>query len=163
ASPQTITLTGTNNFNDNTGKGAFLVGYGKITASNVTANWNIGAAGLDLNNQNSDSTARPLAAITLSGINTFLGNTQSGLMVEATGSISVSTVIELGSSSFTNSPGVYLDTGLLPGTPSVTINTLTASDNYRGGLRVNTAGVVTGSNLTVNGNGFGVSADGASF
>src|SRR5262249_31377774 len=116
ASPQTITLTGTNNFNDNTGKGAFLVGNGKITASNVTANWNIGAAGLDLNNQNSDSTARPLAAITLSGINTFLGNTQSGLMVEATGSISVSTVTELGSSSFTNSPGVYLDTGLLPGT-----------------------------------------------
>ncbi len=152
ASPQTISLTGTNVFNGNYNDGANLSAYGKITAANVTANWNntgTGFAGLNLDNYYSDNTARPLAAIVLSGINTFNNNHGDGLDVTATGAISVSGVTANGS---LTSSGVSLENDLFTGTPGITMTTLTASGNAYRGLWVRSHGTISGSSLTVNGN-----------
>jgi hypothetical protein len=151
-SPQTITLSGVSVFDGNNTWGAALSGYGKITASNVTARWNglTGSTpGVSLNNYNGDSTTRPPAAIALSGVNSFIGNYGDGLDISATGAINVSNAASTGS---VNGYGAVLTNNYFPGPQSVTMTALTASNNYYGGLLVSSHGAISGLNLTASGN-----------
>jgi len=83
--PQKVTLTGTNTFDDNgdfgahTGNGLEVVTDGQITISNLTANWNADD-GAYLDNWSEYWTGTP--GLTLSGVNTFLGNYNTGLSFE---------------------------------------------------------------------------------
>ncbi|MGA7194101.1 MAG: hypothetical protein WBW94_10755, partial [Anaerolineales bacterium] len=158
-SPQSITLTGTNIFNNNYTDGADLNADGKITVSNVTANWNgtgtINGTGLLLTNNNIGVT-KP-AAITISGTNVFTGDYSGGLDIEATGTITASTVTSNG-----NASGVNLDNHWLTGGSSgISMANINASNNNLDGLDVTSNGVIIGSSLTANGNGNGVSGYGA--
>jgi mucin-19 len=160
SAPQAITLTGTNVFNNNFDDGADLNANGKITVSSVAANWNgtsgTTGIGLALSNQ----TGTTAAAITISGTNVFTGNYSSGLEIEATGTITASTITSNGT---INSAGVVLKNTWLTGSSSgVSMANINASNNNLDGLDVTSNGVITGSGLTANGNGnstFGYGAD----
>jgi len=80
--PQNVTLTGTNVFNGNgdsvghTGNGLEVLTGGQITISSLTANWNADTGAI-LDNLSYYLTGTP--GLTLSGVNTFLGNYSTGL------------------------------------------------------------------------------------
>ncbi|MCL5429432.1 MAG: right-handed parallel beta-helix repeat-containing protein, partial [Chloroflexi bacterium] len=102
-----VVLTGTNTFNGN-GDWSFpdeswglkVFSEGNITVNNLTANWNdYGGAYLN-NTAYSDFT--PL--VTLTGANNFLGNQYDGLVINATGSVSLSKVTADGN----GDDGVYV-------------------------------------------------------
>jgi hypothetical protein len=93
---QNITLKGNNFLNENTDSGLYVMSYGSISMSNLTANWN-GENGAYLNNCDGSSpgfgcTALTVKGITLSGVNSFIGNQDNGLYFDATGSVSLARV-----------------------------------------------------------------------
>jgi hypothetical protein len=150
---QPITLSGTFNFNGNWDSGALLLAFGKITASNVTANWNSasgGNPGLGLNNWYGDDTARPLASVSLTGVNTFIGNGGDGMDINATGAISVSSAVVSGN----GKEGLFLGNanGSFVGVANVTFSGITSTNNGYEGVDVDTHGTLTASNLAISGN-----------
>ncbi|MGA7192244.1 MAG: right-handed parallel beta-helix repeat-containing protein [Anaerolineales bacterium] len=162
ASPQTITLTGTNVFNDNYFDGAYLHAYGAITASNVTADWNgtsHSSSGTGLLLSQSGGTSP--AAMSLSDTNVFTGNYDNGLEMDATGAITASNVTANGN----DESGIQLDNyDWLPSSSSgITMTNLSASNNSNDGFYIRSNGVITSSTgLIANSNGslgFGYGAD----
>lgn len=94
--PVDVILSGTNVFNDNgvivsgSGSGLLVNSQGKITLKNVTANGN-GFYGAHLNNK--DYAAGTTPGITLTGVNTFVGNGNMGLYIQAAGDVNVTKIV----------------------------------------------------------------------
>lgn len=111
AAPKSVTISGTNKFNDNGDIGLEIWSYGAITLNNITANWNGGAYNADINNCilniDGDCTAVTQSAVTMTGTNSFNGNWGggSGLRLRSFGSITLSNI----SASNNGSGGAYLD------------------------------------------------------
>jgi hypothetical protein len=89
-----VVMNGTNTFNSNgdwvgpNGYGLMIYSEGNITINNLTANWNA-QSGVTLNNLDY-SFAEP--TITLTGLNTFLGNQHYGIVIDAIGSVTLNKV-----------------------------------------------------------------------
>ncbi len=93
--PTDVTLIGVNSFNYNgtmgldSGSGLVVDSRGKLTLSNVTASGNSSYGAL-LNNKDY-ATGNPL--VMLSGANSFSGNGNTGLSIEAAGDVSLTRVV----------------------------------------------------------------------
>jgi hypothetical protein len=163
-SPQNVTLTGTNKFNDNYYSGLIVNSYGAIAIANVTANGNgmpavTLASGVVLDNCRSTGvacTAITPKNVTLTGMNTFNDNTERGLYIHSLGAISSATsLIVTGNDA---NDGAQLDNDEVgPGTVvavgGVTLSGVnTFNDNDGKGLWVRSRGAITISNLIANEN-----------
>jgi len=167
ASPQPVTVTGTNTFDGNRSWGLNIQTYGAVTLSSITAEnngWGTNDGGVLVNNGIADP-AKP-AAVTFTGTNAFNYNTNDGLSVLSIGAITLSNVTANGNgggvygSGFGS--GLYLNNagGVGKGVTLSGVNTF--NYNYNNGLYVTSKGAITLSNVTANGNGFGAGAgDGA--
>jgi hypothetical protein len=150
ASPQNVTLNGTNVFNDNGSTGLDVYTYGAITLNNVTANGNGLVAdnryGIRLNNANGTSPR----AITLNGTNTFNGNVWDGLSATSLGPIKVNNV-RAGENGWS---GAYLNNRFGAAVGGVT---LTGTNVFTGngwfGLEAYSNGAITLNSVTATGNG----------
>jgi hypothetical protein len=160
-SPQNVTLTGVNNFNDNKYDGLDIYSYGVIAIHSVTANRNgipgsppvAYAYGAYLDNCNwsgACTTVTPKAVI-LTGVNTFNDNTNRGLYVLSMGPISSATTLT--ASDNDTSYGALLDNeepGALGGVSLLGVNTF--NGNGITGLSVYSYGAITVSKLTADDN-----------
>jgi len=143
---QSLFITGTNVFNSNNNSGLSVFADGGIAVENLTANSNgtggvfgIGAEFYTLGN------------FTLTGINNFNDNNNSGLYVDADGTTIVENIIA-------NNNGVG---GYGNGAEFYTISTFTLTgtneflNNNNSGLYVDADGSITAENITANDNGVG--------
>jgi putative surface-exposed virulence protein len=151
--PKAISLTGNNTFEWNGSTGLSIYSYGAITVNNLRATDN-GWRGAYLNNMNAGTTAGINVINTPSYGPEFSRNKYDGLMAYSNGPIILKdfTAYENGG------VGVYLDnTG--DAAANVTIGTSRAgwcngmSSNNDSGLEVYSMGIVTTSNLCIDGNG----------
>jgi hypothetical protein len=90
---QNVKLTGTNTFIGNQSNGLTVVSAGSITLSNVTANDSVTNKGVQLTNNSIDG-----KGVTVSGTNTFNGNSDTGISIISKGVIAMNniTVIDNG-------------------------------------------------------------------
>ncbi len=149
---KTITLTGTNVFNDNTLYGLTAVSKAAITLNSVTANGN--GIGADLDNAWTNASG----GVSINGTNGFSNNSNIGLEVTSKGAIVLNNVTANGN----GYTGAYLNNST--GTPmNVTITSSTFNDNaqvddapvIQTGLSVLSKGAITISNVTANNNANG--------
>lgn len=142
-----VTITGTNQFNDNDFTGISVLSTGEITAQNITASNNAGFAGAILSNFMGDA-----QAVHLTGTNVFNGNPGFGLGIFSDGAIYIENVTANGT---LGGDGIYLDNengGL--GTGGITLNNVVASNNFYNGISFDSNGNVTANNLIASQNGF---------
>jgi hypothetical protein len=137
-----FTLTGTNEFDNNTGTGLYVEAAGNITVENASASGN-GLYGAELIGSNSN--------ISMTGTNIFNGNYYSGLYVEAGGGdVSVEGI----TANNNGAGGTYGG-----GAEFSVLNKFTMSGvnvfngNRNTGLYVEAAGDITAENVTAVGNG----------
>jgi hypothetical protein len=145
-SPKNITITGTNNFNDNNSDGLDIQSYGVISLSNVTSDYSINGSGASLDN----STGTTPESVMLTGSNEFYGNHVNGLSILSRGLITAS---NLTATSNTTGRGASFDNSL--GTAGVTLSGTNAF-NYNSqdmGLFILSHGAINLSNVTANNNG----------
>jgi hypothetical protein len=145
-----VTLTGSNQFKFN-GGGLEIFSDGAITLSNVTANGNTAVEGVYLNN----TTSTVGSVVTLTGTNTFKNNAATGLEVNSQGIITLNNItalfnaVDLGATYY----GVRLDNAGATMAKAVLLNGVNnISDNFQGGLYIDSTGAVTLNKLTVNDN-----------
>ena len=147
-----VSLTGTNQFNSNQTHGLIINSKGLISAANLTASYN-GVGAVDGNGVTLDNTTSTTAqGVTLTGINIFLNNLDTGLLILSEGIISASNVY---ASSNLNSHGAWLNNS---GAATALGVNLTGSSEFKNniaadGLRVQSKGAVTLSNVTASLNG----------
>ena len=175
ASPQIVSILGTNQFNSNWLDGLYVGSYGTITLNGTTASSNgntyFGGDGAYLDNCRFDTVNNVCATVTpeavnVTGTNIFSNNYDNGLVVFSLGAITVNsaTADSNGSTGFPGGDGAYLNncnnlsantTACTTVTPmAVTITgTNTFNSNYADGLNVTSLGVVTLNNITANLNG----------
>ncbi len=172
-----VTLTGTNEFNNNHGTNIAMWSTGDITINNLSASNSVTGDGAYI-----DTTHATFGApsVTLTGTNVFDGNNGNGLWVVAKGAISASNVTadnnKIGDGAYLNntsgSGGVSINNGNLSvngatttgrgliaySNGDITLNNVIASDNGGGGAELdNTAGsgnITLSGNNTFNDNGF---------
>lgn len=82
-----VTITGTNQFNTNAITGLNVATKGNIAVNNLTANNNV-AQGASLTN----STGASTTTVTLTGINSFINNSNEGLLITAKGTVTLTRV-----------------------------------------------------------------------
>lgn len=144
-----VKITGTNLFNDNLGGGLMITSKGAIITNNLTASENGagGVYGVGVFLQNSTS---PVAkSVTLTGVNLFNGNFESGLYILASGAITTNTLTANENLGY----GVLLDNQSLGVTSpqNVTLNGVnTFNDNFVNGLAISTYGGVKTNSITAN-------------
>lgn len=151
-----VTLTGTNIFSENGGRGLDVRTDGAITASNLVANSNAGRGAWLDNCQAfagpSGCTTATVMPVTITGSNQFKFNT-GGLLVLSNGAVTLNNITSMNNSVGT---GVWIDNSSSPVGANVTLTgTNLMSDNNSAGLFIVSKGIVTLSNLTAGGNGFG--------
>jgi len=153
--PQKVTLSGTNVFNDNVQSGIAVSSLGAITASNLSASRN--GAGGSAHGAVLDNGADPASTggITLSGVSTFNGNGHDGLQVSSRGVISLNTSrLEASGNGWdgwgTGADLSNINAATLLGVTLKGVNTL--NDNYSNGLYVWTRGAISASSLSASGN-----------
>jgi hypothetical protein len=156
-SAQGVTMTGTNVFNGNLGSGLVITSYGAISLSNLNANsnGNSGAlAGVNLTNTNPG--AAKAVNVTISGANTFNGNSADGLTITSFGNVILNNLTADGNGTSHAGNGVTIHNAG-PNTLAVGAVTLTGgsqfSNNYDDGLDVSTNGAVSLNSITANLNG----------
>jgi hypothetical protein len=167
ASPQPVTVSGTNTFDGNRSWGLHIQTYGAVTLKNITAEdngWATNDGGVFVHNGSADP-AKP-ASVTMTGVNRFNYNHNDGLYVLSIGAITLSNVTANGNGGGTYGSGfgsgLYLDNsgGVGKGVTLSGVNTFNYNYNY--GLYVTSKGAITLSNVTANSNGYGAGAgDGA--
>jgi hypothetical protein len=156
-----VTISGTSTFNGNDYEGLVIQSLGTVLLYNLTANNNgftgdYGGVLID----NSGAVTTLQMAVTLSGVNTFIGNSKTGLDVNSFGVITLNnvTAVNNGNPSSADSvgDGVYLvNTGGLY-TKAVNLygtNLFNGNDGY--GLAIASYGTVTVSKVTADSNGIG--------
>lgn len=155
ASPQNVSMTGTNLFVDNDGDGLRIVSVGAITVSTVTATGNGTGSfgnGAYLDNTGAASTQN----VTVTGTNIFSSNSGRGLDIRSKGAIATSNVT---ASSNSGGYGAYLDNsnGLSTSAKGVTLtgtnifNSNVANSGV--GLYIETYGAISINSVTANNNG----------
>jgi hypothetical protein len=168
ATAKSITISGTNQFNENYDTGLVIETTGAFKGNNITANENgLGAPqgyGVELGN----AITQLVGSITLTGTNTFTGNYQGGLIVHTKGAVTLSNLTasdnQLGNGVYINNTYgncmlVLVCTVLSPA--GVTISgTNTFKSNWFEGLKVNTYGAISLNSATANDNGLNGSGDG---
>ena len=157
ATPQNVTLTGTNVFNSNSTYGLNLNTFGTIALSNVTANGNQYGAFLD-----NEAGSTLVRNVTLSGVNNFNLNQYDGLDVSSLGLISINSITanSNGQSSSSGS-GAYLSNQIPGSTAGVTLTgTNTFNSNWQNGLFIVSRGAITLNNITANSNGLSTGSRG---
>lgn len=153
---KTVTLTGTNIFNNNGFEGLVVQSGGNITISNITASGN-GSFGTFLDNcvingNLSTSTCNnALRTVSITTPATFLDNADDGLHIVSSGAITLKGL----TANSNGDQGVYIDNrGALSKPQPVTLsgtNTINGNDNT--GLVVYSYGKVSLNNVTANENG----------
>jgi hypothetical protein len=156
--PKSVTLTGTNVFNGNYNTGLYVFSLGAIAVSNVTANDNgvVNDNGAYLNNNDVDA----VGGVTLSGVNTFTGNNEEGLIVSTRGAITVNSLRASNNGTNSTHEGAQLSNSAASSPQPVTLTGVSEfNGNFGYGLSVFSLGQITASNLTANDNqtGAGVS------
>jgi hypothetical protein len=127
--PQLVKLTGTNTFNDNSYRGLEIFSKGAITTNNITANENTDT-GAYFNN----SVFSASGGITMTGVNTFLGNGGVGLYTATDGSISLTKITSDGNVG----DGFF---AVADGNLTITCGSLTGNDDD--GLDISILGTLT--------------------
>lgn len=154
-----VTLTGTNTLNNNFLDNLYILAVGVISISNLTANNSLSSYGAYISN----TLATSAKSVTLSGINKFNNNWDTGLYVASKGAITLNSVTADGNGAGLSGAGAVIDNTLAATPQNVTLNgTNSFSGNYSGGLSVASKGNIKANNLTANGN-YGAAAVGASF
>ena len=131
---------------------------GNITLNNITADGN-NDEGLDISNTTSSTNA----TVTITGANSFSGNTGDGLYAYSKGAFTLSNIIANGN---TSGSGAILMNDYVDAVGGVTINgTNSFNTNYNSGLVIDTRGAVSLENITADGNirGNGVTIDNCSW
>lgn len=158
ASPQPITINGTNNYFDNNGDdGLEVYSFGVITTNNLNASGNgqnLGAEGWGVildnclwNGSSCDATSAK--AVMLKGTNSFTGNYNNGLWVLATGAITGNNITASNNGNVTAYSGAYLFNQYDLGFFGVTLTGNNVFDgNGAKGLWILTNGAVTINNLS---------------
>jgi hypothetical protein len=140
---QSVTLTGVNTFNDDSGDGLQIYSSGPIAASSLTANNNLQNGAVFVGNN---------TGITLTLNNFFENNGYDGLYAISGGNIAVNNLTAVGNGGSALGIGVYLDNGATGKT--VTLNGVNLFDsNYADGLDIVSTGAVTLNNITATNNG----------
>ena len=149
---QNVTLNGVNVMNLNGVDGLFVLSYGTVTLSNLTANGNGYATvdtvgdGIFIDNS-SGAKARP---VTLRGFNTFKQNDSNGMVIYSDGAVTLSNLTAFGNEGY----GVYVDNTNLAVQSRVTLNGFGLFEsNWAVGLYIASNGSVVTSNLNANDNG----------
>jgi hypothetical protein len=164
-----VTLSGVNEFNGNSGNGAYIATNGAVTLNNITAyqnNHSGSGYGVQIIN-NTDSTA---SNVVLTGAGLFTYNAQDGLYILSNGNIILSNI----TSTDNQGNGAILNNCLITSLPgscptfakSVTLTGVKIFNRNSGGtgLSVASSGVITISQVTANDNGdFGVWLDNCFF
>ncbi|MFN8410892.1 MAG: right-handed parallel beta-helix repeat-containing protein [Anaerolineales bacterium] len=144
-----IVVSGINTFNSNYNTGLYIRSKGTVSINSVTANSNgltSSGYGADISNLSASPVAK---TISITGVNKFNDNKSGGLLVNAKGAISVSSVT---ASNNVNGEGVSLNN--ISGSYAVTVaGSNTFNNNLNDGLLINSLGVVTLSNITASYNG----------
>ncbi|MFN8410903.1 MAG: hypothetical protein U0Z26_00810 [Anaerolineales bacterium] len=145
---KTITVSGTNSFNNNGSDGLQVYSNDVITLNNITANGNSNGTGLVVQNT---SAATP-KAVNLTGDNTFNQNKFNGLNINSLGQITVNNVIAAGT---TNGSGAYLYNSYAGASGGVTLTGTNQFDmNSSDGLDVQTYGAIIVNNLVSTANSY---------
>ena len=152
-----VTLTGVNTFDFNTGIGLTITSKGAITASNLNAvniHMSSNNDGVDLIN------TAGTAGVTITGTNTFDDYYGYGLHVTSNGAITASNLTADGDgNNTTDYGGAVLDNS--SGTGNLTLSgNNTFSGNYGDGLNIFSHGTIVTNNLTADSNGMGWLATG---
>ncbi|HUI88326.1 MAG TPA: hypothetical protein VLX61_06330 [Anaerolineales bacterium] len=155
ALPKTVSVTGTNTFNNNYDNGLFVQTTSAITTSNITAGGNINGTGAYLDNCFGTSTCLSTFAktLTMNGINTFNTNGGDGLDAYSDGAIKVNGVLSLNNGAY----GTYLenDGAAKAQAVSLTGTSVFSFDGLSGtadGLKVNSRGAISLSSVTADAN-----------
>ncbi len=156
ATPQKISLTGANIFNDNADFGVQIISLGAISAGNLSASGN-GSSGWGFGAQLDNEEPGAAGGITLSGTSAFNGNDDEGLSVTSLGLIAVNTTrLEASRNGGGDSwNGVTLsNANATGGLPGITVKGASVfNDNTSTGLSIYTKGAITLSSITASGNG----------
>jgi len=156
---QTVKISGTNVFDSNQLDGLEVLSKSAISLSGVTAQTSVAGNGVTLDNTAALFTLPQ--GVTVSGVNLFTGNANSGLVVKSFGTVSLSSVTATGNlagygtlvQGGTQGLNTYYPKG-------VTISgTNVFSMDYAGGLSITSQGAVALSNINASGN-TGASAGG---
>jgi hypothetical protein len=155
---KSVTLTGINSFNRNTGgDGLNVASSGAISISQATANYNSGD-GLLLDNCAYDivilhNCTTPLPYnVALASAGTFTNNVGNGIDIEATGTVSLKNI----TASFNQGSwgmNIYNAANLLSARPVTVSGTNIFNGNNYFGLEIISYGAITLSNITANDNG----------
>jgi hypothetical protein len=148
-----VSITGTNTFNDNYFEGLLIKTNGTVSLNSVTANGAVDGRGADIQNTYGGFTGSK-QPVTLTGTNSFSDNDKAGLYIKSYGAITINNVTAKGNGSLPDGIGVWLTNNLATTPMNVTISgTNNFSENYYGGLYVDSQGAVKINNLTANENG----------
>jgi hypothetical protein len=143
--PVNVTVTGTNVFNNNEGRGLDINSYGTVVLNNVTANQN-DQDGAEINNSNSNAPK----SVTLNGTNTFNENGDAGLVIDTSGFIKINNIM---ANLNLAEEGAYLYNQYDDFTQPITITGYGIfNGNGNDGLQVSSNGAITLANITANNN-----------
>ncbi|MFN8410900.1 MAG: hypothetical protein U0Z26_00795 [Anaerolineales bacterium] len=147
ATPQPVTLTGSNVFKFNVNTGLYIRSLGQITASNVTSNSN--SIGADLDNQLSSISS----GITLTGVNYFNSNSYYGLVIKSAGAVALNNINANDNGVVGSAHGLFVDNTFGTLFKGVTLTgTNVFNGNKDNGLYIKSEGIISLSNITANGN-----------
>ncbi|MBL8092313.1 MAG: hypothetical protein JNJ43_18415, partial [Anaerolineales bacterium] len=145
--PANVTLNGVNTFNGNYGIGVSIYSLGAIKANSLTAKDSLNDNGAQLQNNFGSSTA----GITLTGTNTFTGNSNTNLSIYSFGII---TLNNINASNSDNNLGALIDNSLAATPKAITLTgTNSFSGNWFSGLNLSSKGAITVNNVTASNNG----------
>ncbi len=152
-----LTLTGTNLFNDNEGGGLAALSKGAMTLNNLMADGNQDGGGVFLDNH----AASIPKAVTLTGTNEMISNYLDGLVIQSKGPVAIN---NLTSSENQAGSGAQID-NIYSGNLSPQNVTLSGFarfiHNGVDGLSLETHGAITVANLTAGNNGWAGEGNGA--
>jgi hypothetical protein len=141
SAPQFVKLNGTNAFIGNTDTGLQVISRGAITVNNLTANSNLNGGAL-LDNDETGATA--LSTITLTGTHYFNENTNLGLRIRSTSTVTLSKL----TADDNTGKGVEITTGgnITLACASITSNGSVGLDIISSGLTITLKGVISSGN-----------------
>ncbi len=169
---QSITVTGTNNFSNNTNYGIQAVVIGDVSVNNITANNNLNSNGISLVSTNGNITVTGTTTanenggnglnisysgsgngnITLNGTNTFNGNNNSGLYINNLGSGNIS-LSNITANENAGGHGFELDGANTNNFSLTGTNIFNNNNRYGAFVYLPSGGEVTLENITASGNG----------
>ena len=134
-----VTISGTNDFSNNSVAGVYGWSSGNVTASNITASDN-GTEGILFKNETGSGN------ISLSGENTTDGNGWEGVLMGSNGTVSITNL----NASNNGHDGIWIEVYTVG--KAVTLKSITVLENDENGLTVKSGGNISLSNIRANKN-----------